>query len=82
MMRLPQINRPRHLWDRMWIFSAGLVVRGAAPDVICLEHYRPELFGKSWNNALNNVMRAKSRWTIGERELFAALTSKLNQCPY
>lgn len=82
MMRLNEINRPRGWWDRLWIFGVSVTMRGPAPDVLCLEHYRPELFGKSWNKVLQHVMRSKSRWTIGERELFATFTSKLNQCPY
>jgi len=28
------------------------------------------------------VMRGPSDWSIGERELFAAFTSKLNQCVF
>jgi len=27
-------------------------------------------------------MRGPCEWTVGERELFAAYTSYLNQCPY
>jgi hypothetical protein len=27
-------------------------------------------------------MRGPSEWTVGERELFAAFTSRLNQCPF
>jgi hypothetical protein len=27
-------------------------------------------------------MRGPSEWTAGERELFAAFTSLLNQCPF
>jgi AhpD family alkylhydroperoxidase len=27
-------------------------------------------------------MRGPSEWSAGERELFAAFTSQLNQCPF
>jgi hypothetical protein len=27
-------------------------------------------------------MRGPSEWRVGERELFAAFTSRLNQCPF
>jgi hypothetical protein len=44
--------------------------------------YRPELFGRAFSNALEEVMRGPSDWSPGERELFAGFTSLLNQCPF
>lgn len=44
--------------------------------------YRPELFGTPFSEALDDVMRGPSEWSAGERELFAAFTSLLNQCPF
>jgi len=44
--------------------------------------YRPELFGRPFSEALDVAMRGESEWTPGERELFAAFTSLLNQCPF
>lgn len=45
-------------------------------------HYRPELFGRPYSDALHVAMRRESDWTAGERELFAAFVSSLNQCPF
>ena len=45
-------------------------------------HYRPELFGRPFSDALDRVMRGPSDWSDGERELFAAFVSSLNQCPF
>jgi len=42
--------------------------------------YRPELFGGPFSEELDVVMRGRSEWSAGERELFAAFASKLNQC--
>jgi hypothetical protein len=44
--------------------------------------YRPDLFGRPFSEALNGAMRGPSDWSAGERELFAAFTSLLNQCPF
>jgi hypothetical protein len=44
--------------------------------------YRPELFGEPFSEALEVVMRGPSEWSTGERELFAAFTSLLRQCPF
>jgi hypothetical protein len=44
--------------------------------------YRPELFGRPFSEALDEVMRGPSDWSAGERELFAGFTSLLNRCPF
>jgi hypothetical protein len=44
--------------------------------------YRPELFGEPFSEALDVAMRGPSDWSPGERELFAAFTSLLRQCPF
>ena len=51
-------------------------------DVVKTLHYRPELFGRPFSAALDLAMRGESDWTPGERELFAAYVSSLNQCPF
>jgi hypothetical protein len=45
-------------------------------------HHRPELFGEPFSTALDLAMRGPSDWSDGERELFAAFVSSLNQCPF
>jgi hypothetical protein len=57
--------------------------RGAEPpDVLKTLHYRPELFGRPFSEALDLAMRGPSDWSPGERELFAGFVSSLNQCPF
>jgi hypothetical protein len=56
---------------------------GAEPlGVVKTIMYRPEIFGRPFSEALDVVMRGQSDWSAGERELFAAFTSLLNQCPF
>ncbi|HXY86025.1 MAG TPA: hypothetical protein VEH52_11155 [Gaiellaceae bacterium] len=56
---------------------------GAEPlGVVKTLLYRPELFGRPFSQALDEAMRGPSDWSAGERELFAAFTSLLNQCPF
>jgi hypothetical protein len=52
------------------------------PDVLKTLHYRPELFGRAFSDTLESAMHDRSDWSIGERELFAAFVSSLNQCPF
>ena len=55
--------------------------RGAEPpDVLKTLHYRPEIFGRPFSETLDLALRGPSDWTEGERELFAAFVSSLNQC--
>jgi hypothetical protein len=58
-------------------------IRGHEPGgVVKTLLYRPELFGRPFSDALDDAMRGPSEWSPGERELFAAFTSLLNQCPF
>jgi hypothetical protein len=52
------------------------------PDVLKTLHYRPELFGRPFSETLDLAMNGRSDWSVGERELFAAFVSSLNQCPF
>lgn len=52
------------------------------PDVLKTLHYRPEVFGRPFSDALDLALRGPSDWSAGERELFAAFVSSLNQCPF
>jgi hypothetical protein len=52
------------------------------PDVLKTLHYRPELFGRPFSDTLELAMHGPSDWSVGERELFAAFVSSLNQCPF
>jgi hypothetical protein len=42
--------------------------------------YRPDVFGRPFSDELDGAMRGPSEWSAGERELFAAFASSLNQC--
>lgn len=57
--------------------------RGAEPpDVLKTLHYRPELYGRPFSDTLELAMHGPSDWSVGERELFAAFVSAVNQCPF
>lgn len=59
------------------------VLAGTEPDdVIKISMYRPDFFGRPWIHLLRTVLRGESDWSTGERELFAAFTSRLNTCRY
>jgi hypothetical protein len=55
---------------------------GFLSDVALMLRYRDELFGRPFSEALQDVMRGPSDWSVAERELFAAFVSSLNQCVF
>ncbi len=58
------------------------ITRGRVGDAFKTLMYRPSFFGRRFASIVHQVMRGPSPWSVGERELFAAYTSKLNQCPF
>lgn len=81
-MRLRVVEKGHRLPRKALLLLIGLVQRQRPPDVVRTLFYRPKFFGDrmcAWTNA---VMRGPSEWSIGERELFAAFTSRLNRCEY
>jgi hypothetical protein len=72
-------HEPREAAVLELVRSAG----GREPvDVLKTLHYRPEIFGRPFSDALDLAMRGESDWSAAERELFAAYVSSLNQCPF
>ncbi|MHC4939103.1 MAG: hypothetical protein ACYTHK_09060 [Planctomycetota bacterium] len=81
-MRLPKVESGHTLGTRLKLGLMQLILGRRAPDVVRVILYRPEFFGKAFGEFLGRAMDSGSRWSRGERELMAAFTSKLNQCPF
>lgn len=81
-MRLRTVERGHRLRERIKMWLIRLVGRRRVPDVVKTIFYRPELLGRPLCDWTQAVMRGPSPWTVGERELFAAFTSRLNQCVF
>jgi hypothetical protein len=81
-MRLARVGTKHRLPQKLTMAIIRLSTGFRAPDIVRTLFYRPELFGKAMNAWTHRVMRGPSSWSVGERELFAAFTSRLNQCPF
>ena len=81
-MRLRILDTAQRLPQRIFLRLIGMAMGGDAPDVVKLHVYRPRFFGLAFGDRVHALMRGPSPWTLGERELFAAYTSRLNQCPF
>lgn len=81
-MRLRRLDHGHRLRQKLVLGLIGLMRRRRAPDIIRTLFYRPEFLGRPLGAWTQAVMRGPSDWSVAERELFAAFTSKLNQCVF
>lgn len=81
-MRLSILERPQTLAQRLKLRLIRLVMGRTPPDPVKLLLYRRDWFGGPFVSLLQHVLRGQATWTPGERELFAAFTSKLLSCEY
>ena len=80
-MRLKKVHTGHKLPDKAFL-ALMRAVAGHAPGVVRTLRYRKEYFGLPHTELTQQVMRGPSSWTFGERELFAAFVSRLNQCVF
>lgn len=81
-MRLAVLDNGHRAPQKFLLGLTRLVTNSEPVDVIKVFMYRPAFFGKPFCDLAQVVMRGSSVWTVGERELFGAFTSKLNDCTF
>jgi hypothetical protein len=81
-MRLAVVNYGHRLPQKILLNLSRLVHSSEPLDVVKVFMYRPEFFGKPFCDLGHAVLRGPSDWSVGERELFGAFTSKLNYCVF
>lgn len=82
-MRLLSVEKAQGLRPRFMLGLLGIVFRKDSPlDVLKTIYHRPRFFGAPYLAVLNQAMRGPSDWSVADRELFAAFTSKQNECPF
>lgn len=81
-MRLKRVEHGHRLPQKLIIGIIRLMTGRRAPDIVRTLFYRPEFLGRPLSEWTQAVMRGPSEWSVAERELFAAFTSKLNQCVF
>lgn len=81
-MRLARVDHGHKLGDRLLLGMIRMVSRRRVPDVVKTLVYRRDFFGDAFSALVQRTLRGDSEWTIGERELFASFTAKLEACHF
>ena len=81
-MRLRNVERGDRLKFKLFYAFLRVVSGYRASDVIRTLRYRRDMFGQPHSAHTQAVMRGPSDWSVGQRELFAAFVSRLNQCHF
>lgn len=81
-MRLPILDDGHTLPSRAFFLMLRAMSGQAVPAVVKLLTYRGNYFGSPMKAVTQEAMRGPSAWSVGDRELMAAVVSKANSCQY
>ena len=81
-MRLAEIERGDGADNRLLIRFISLVSGMRLPDAARVAFYHKEFASKQLGAWTQTVMRGPSHWSVGERELMAAMVAKWNACRF
>jgi uncharacterized peroxidase-related enzyme len=81
-MRLSEIDRGDTFANRLLISFISLVSGMRLPDAARVAFYHKNFFGMPMGAWTQAAMRGPSDWSVGERELMAAMVAKWNSCDF
>lgn len=77
-MRLPDVERGDSLRSRALIRIISTAIGIRLPDAARVAFYHKDFVGSTFGDWTQDVMRGPSEWTVGERELMAAMVAHWN----
>ena len=81
-MRLDNVSHGHKLKHKLLLKFIRVVSRHRVPDVVKTLLYRGDFFGTQFSELVQSTLRGDHAWTVGERELFASFTSRLEACHF
>ena len=81
-MRLQEVEKGDGIFQTLLFKFISLVSGMRLPDAARIVMYHRDFYGKPMTEWTHAAMRGESGWSVGERELFAAMTAKWNSCPF
>ena len=81
-MRLRDVEHGDGIVNRLLIRFISMAMRMRLPDAARVAFYHKDFFGRSMGAWTQAAMRGPSTWSVGERELMAAMVAKWNSCSF
>jgi uncharacterized peroxidase-related enzyme len=81
-MRLAILDSGHRLGTKILFVLIRAVSRQPIAGPVKLVMYRPAFLGENLKALTHEAMHGPSAWSVGDRELMAALVSKVNECEY
>ena len=81
-MRPDVLNHGYKPATKLFFATIRLFSGRALPDAAKLVFYRPEFYGNAAKRFTHLAMRGPSAWSVGDRELMAAVVSRANECAF
>ena len=81
-MRLEILNSGYTFGTKALFAFIRLASRRPVPDAAKLVFYRADFYGDPMKKITHEAMRGPSAWSVGDRELMAAVVSKTNECEF
>jgi AhpD family alkylhydroperoxidase len=81
-VRLAILDSGHSLGTKALFAFIGAVSRQPVLDAVKMVKYRADFYGNPMSRITHDVMRGPSAWSVGDRELMAALVAKTNECEW
>jgi uncharacterized peroxidase-related enzyme len=81
-VRLTVLDKGHAFGTRVLFGIIRMASRQPVLDVIKLVKYRPDFYGAPMQTVTHEAMRGPSVWSVGDRELMAAIVSQANDCAW
>jgi uncharacterized peroxidase-related enzyme len=81
-MRLKILDSGHGLATKALFALIAAASRKPVLDIIKLVKYRPDFYGDAMARVTHEAMRGASTWSIGDRELMAAVVAQTNDCAF
>jgi uncharacterized peroxidase-related enzyme len=81
-VRLSILDSGHSLGTKALFAFIGAVSRQPVLDAVKLVKYRADFYGSPMSRVTQGAMRGSSAWSVGDREVMAALIAKTNECEW
>lgn len=81
-MRLREVEKGDGLTYHILIRFISMISGMRLPDAARIVMYHRDFYGKPMTTWTHAAMRGESSWSVGERELIAAMVANWNTCPF